>query len=110
MTDRYDNLGFFARLSVLFRGIGQPCSTRAYKLARIELQRLVAPLLAIVVPLLFGVVLAVVTAVSANRRLSDPVVDIRPIAEPEPPPPPPPPPDPPEYPPIVEPIVDFMAA
>ena len=62
----------------MFKGLGRPQDTREYKLARIELQRLSAPLTAIVVPTLFAVVLCVVTAVSSQTRTSLPI-DIPPI-------------------------------
>jgi len=65
---KYEEKGFFRRLGDMFRGLGQPRDTREYKLARIELQRLAAPLVAIVVPLLFGVVLCVVTMISGQKK------------------------------------------
>jgi hypothetical protein len=52
----------------MFKGLGQPHDTREYKIARIELQRLAAPLVAIVVPLVFGVVLCVVTMISGQKK------------------------------------------
>ena len=76
--DKYTEKGFFRRLFEMFKGLGMPRDTREYKLARIELQRLSAPLTAIVVPTLFGVVLCVVTAVSSKPRESFPI-DIPPI-------------------------------
>ena len=78
--DKYAEKGFFRRLCEMFKGLGKPHDTREYKLARIELQRLSAPLTAIVVPMLFAVVLCVVTAVS-SQPTSGPTVDIPPIED-----------------------------
>ena len=78
--DKYTEKGFFRRLFEMFKGLGKPHDTREYKLARIELQRLSAPLTAIVVPTLFAVVLCVVTAVS-SQPTSGPTVDIPPIED-----------------------------
>ena len=92
--DKYIEKGFFSRLFEMFKGLGKPHDTREYKLARIELQRLAAPLVAIVVPTLFCIVLCVVTAISSQPICLLPA-DIPTIDEPEPPPV-----DPPEPPPV----------
>jgi hypothetical protein len=68
IAKKYEERGFFRRLGDMFRGLGKPHETREYKLARIELQRLAAPLVAIVVPILFGVVLCVVTMISGQKK------------------------------------------
>ena len=78
--DKYTEKGFFRRLFEMSKGLGMPRDTREYKLARIELQRLSAPLTAIVVPTLFGIVLCVVTAISSKPKESIPV-DIAPIED-----------------------------
>ena len=80
IAKKYEVKGFFKRLSDMFKGLGQPHDTREYKLARIELQRLAAPLTAIVVPIVFGVVLCVVTMISSQKKDSI-VVDIAQIEE-----------------------------
>ena len=86
--DKYTEKGFFRRLCEMFQGLRMPHDTREYKLARIELQRLSAPLTAIVVPTLFCIVLCVVTAVSSQRTelppvdIADPIVDEPPIEDP----------------------------
>ncbi|MBO4710066.1 MAG: terpene cyclase/mutase family protein [Kiritimatiellae bacterium] len=80
-----------------------PRETREYKLARIELQRLSAPLTAIVVPTLFAIVLCVVTAISSQRTELPPVDIADPIVD-EPPPEDPPLPEPDEIPLPEEPI------
>ena len=46
----------------MIRGLAQPTNTRAYKEARIALERLSAPIVAVLIPVLAAVVLAVVTA------------------------------------------------
>ena len=78
--DKYTEKGFFRRFFEMFQGLRMPRDTREYKLARIELQRLSAPLTAIVVPTLFVIVLCVVTAVSSRARTSFPI-DIPPIED-----------------------------
>ena len=57
---KYDEIGFFRRILNMFKGFGQPRSSREYKEALIELQRLSAPILAILIPFLFVGVLFVV--------------------------------------------------
>lgn len=64
---RYESVTLGQRLKTLVRGLGQPHGTRAYKAARIELQRLAAPLAAVVLVVLLVAVLIVVTAVSAQK-------------------------------------------
>ena len=68
IAKKYEVKGFFKRLSDMFKGLRQPHDTREYKLARIELQRLAAPLTAIVVPIVFGIVLCVVTMISGQKK------------------------------------------
>ena len=73
IAEKYEDKGFFERLEILFKGINKPRDTREYKLARVELQRLVAPMFAILVPLVVAIVICVVTAVSSQIRLINPV-------------------------------------
>jgi len=68
IAKKYEEKGFFKRLSEMFKGLSKPHDTREYKIARIELQRLAAPLTAIVVPIVFGVVLCVVTMISGQKK------------------------------------------
>ena len=68
IAKRYEERGFFRRLGDMFSGLRKPRDTRDYKLARIELQRLAAPLVAITLPILFGVVLCVVTMISGQKK------------------------------------------
>ena len=64
----FEERGFFRRLRDMFKGLGAPRSSAEYKLARTELQRLVAPLCALLLPTLGVVVLIVVTAVTGQNR------------------------------------------
>ena len=68
INDAFVELGFFARLKRMFKGLGQPRSSAEYKLARTELQRLMAPMLAIICPILFIVVLCVVTEITGKGK------------------------------------------
>ena len=62
----FEERGFFRRIFDMFRGFGHPRSSAEYKLALIELQRLIAPLCAIVLPALCALILIVVTAVTGQ--------------------------------------------
>lgn len=68
IAKQYEERGFFRRLADMFKGLGQPKNSREYKLARIELQRLQAPLIAIVAPVLGVIILIVVTAVTGQSK------------------------------------------
>ena len=65
---RYEEDGYFKRLFKMFAGLGKPRSSGEYKEAVTELQRQIAPLAAILLPLIAVVVLFVVTAVGNTRR------------------------------------------
>ena len=64
----FEERGFFRRLRDMFKGLGAPRASAEYKLARTELQRLVAPLCAILLPTLGVIILVVVTAVTGQNR------------------------------------------
>ena len=66
IAEKYEEQSFFKRLKTMFSGLKCSKYSREYKLARIELQRLAAPLVAVVVPTLVVVVLCVVTMVSTQ--------------------------------------------
>ena len=66
--EKYEARGFFRRLGDMFKGFGCPRDSREYRLARIELQRLAAPLIAVVTVSMFVIVLIVVTAVSGQKK------------------------------------------
>ena len=59
--------GFFQRIKEMFSGLSKSKTSAEYKLARTELQRLKAPVLAIIVPILVVTVLIVVTAVQGPK-------------------------------------------
>ncbi len=65
--EKYEELGLFKRLGKMFSGFSKPHDTREYKEALIELQRLSAPITAILLPLISVVVLIVVSAVSGKK-------------------------------------------
>ena len=64
----FEEKGFFRRLSEMFSGLSKPHGSAEYKIACTELQRLAAPILAIVLPVLGMVVLIVVTAVTGADK------------------------------------------
>ena len=64
----FEEKGFFRRMKDMFAGLSKPRSSPEYKLARIELQRLVAPLAAILLPTLGVGILIVVTAVTGQNK------------------------------------------
>ena len=68
IKEQYEEKGIFTRLGILFSGIGKPKNTREYKEARIELQRLAAPLIAILSVSMFVIVLIVVTAIQGTKK------------------------------------------
>lgn len=99
---KYDNVGFFTRLGKISKGISKKHDTLEYKEAMIELQRLSAPLIAILLPTIGLAILFVVTAmgggpkreIKVDIQQAEDIVDE--TAEEEPPPPEdlePPPPD-----------------
>ena len=107
---RYEEKGFFRRIGDMMAGLKYPKSSREYKLARIELQRLAAPIIAIIAPILGGIVLIVITAIQSEpeRQVKIEVArateeDPKEVEDEEPPPPE----DPPEPEPLDE-IVDVV--
>jgi hypothetical protein len=68
IEDRFVEKGFFSRLKDMFSGLSKPRSSAEYKLARTELQRLIAPLAAVLLPTLGIAVLIVVTAVTGQNK------------------------------------------
>ena len=64
----FEERGFFRRLKDMFAGLSQPRSSREYKLARTELQRLAAPVCAIFLPVLGVAALIVITAVTGQNK------------------------------------------
>ncbi len=64
----FEEKGFFRRIGDMLAGLSKPKSSPEYKMARTELQRLAAPILAIVLPVMGVVVLIVVTAVTGQVK------------------------------------------
>lgn len=98
----FEERGFFRRMGDMFSGLSKPRSSREYKIARTELQRLMAPLLAILLPVLGVISLIVITAVSGQNKdvitleiakVQEEEPPLEEEAEPEPEPPPEDPPD-----------------
>jgi hypothetical protein len=65
---RFEEAGYFKRLGKMFSGLGRPRDSREYKEALIEVQRQIAPLLAVLLPLICVVVLFVVTAMDTGAK------------------------------------------
>lgn len=90
------NAGFFTRLNRMFTGLSKPADSREYKEARIELQRLLAPLLAIVLPMIFIGIIAVMASVKTEDEVviesqvieAEKPPELDEIEKPEEPPPP----------------------
>ena len=64
----FEEKGFFRRMSEMFSGLSKPKSSAEYKLAKTELQRLVAPLAAILLPTMGVIVLIVITAIQGQTK------------------------------------------
>ncbi|MBO7721674.1 MAG: terpene cyclase/mutase family protein [Kiritimatiellae bacterium] len=79
----FEEKGFFRRMKDMFAGLSKPRSSPEYKLARTELQRLAAPLAAILLPTLMVIILIVVTAISGQTKQTI-QVDIAKVQEEEP--------------------------
>ena len=68
IAERFEEKGFFKRILDMFVGLSKPKSSREYKIATVELQRLSAPLLAILLPTLGVIALIVITAVTGQSK------------------------------------------
>ena len=64
----FEEKGFFQRMGDMFSGLSKPKSSAEYKLAKTELQRLVAPLAAILLPTLGVIILIVITAIQGQTK------------------------------------------
>ena len=67
----FEEKGFFRRMADMLKGLSKPHSSPEFKMARVELQRLAAPILAIVLPVVGVIVLIIVTEVQgqAERKI-----------------------------------------
>ncbi len=93
--ERYEDKGYFSRLKDMFVGLGMPRNTPEYKIARTELERQQAPLIAFVSVILFVVVLIIGSQIETTNeeeiivtQLQEPQKQDEPAPEDEPPPPP----------------------
>lgn len=77
----FEEKGFFRRLGDMFSGLSKPKSSPEYKLAKVELQRLAAPILAILLPTLGVIVLIVITAIQGRTKEVIQVDIARPVEE-----------------------------
>ena len=69
---QFETPTFFSRIKMLLRGLKAPAGSREYKEALIEMQRLLAPVGAIVIPLIFIAILFVCSVPNkSNRDLTD---------------------------------------
>ena len=66
----YSEDGYFTRLKKMFKGLKMPKNSPEYKLARTEVNRLIAPLLAVVCPVMFIIVLCVMTEITGRAKES----------------------------------------
>ena len=64
----FEEKGFFRRLGDMFAGLSKPKSSPEYKLAKTELQRLIAPLAAILLPTMGVIILIVITAIQGQTK------------------------------------------
>lgn len=64
----FEEKGYFRRLKEMFSGLSRPKNSAEYKLARTELQRLVAPILAIFLPTIGVISIIVITAVTGQTK------------------------------------------
>ena len=64
----FEEKGFFRRMSEMFSGLSKPKSSAEYKLAKTELQRLTAPLAAILLPTMGVIILIVITAIQGQTK------------------------------------------
>lgn len=75
LEERFAEKGFFGRIGTMLKGLKEPRQSREYKEAITELQRLKAPIIAILLPVVGVVSLIVITAVQS--QLTDSIqVDI----------------------------------
>ncbi len=69
---KFESQSIFDRIKLLLRGLKAPAGSREYKEALIEMQRLLAPVGAVVIPLIFIAILFVCSVPNkSNRDLTD---------------------------------------
>jgi len=72
-ADPYREPDYLNRLSLMLHGLRRPYETRDYKAAIIELQRLSAPLSAVILP---AVLIGLILLLSDNTSIEDPIISI----------------------------------
>ena len=82
INERFEEKNFFRRMKDMFTGLSKPHTSAEFKLAKVELQRLAAPLAAIILPTLGVIVLIVITAIQGQTKQTI-QVDIAKIQEEE---------------------------
>lgn len=65
---QFEEKGFFKRLGEMFSGLSKPKNSAEYKIARTELQRLSAPIVALLLPTVGVIALIVITAVTGQKK------------------------------------------
>ena len=83
IEERFVEKGFFTRLGEMFKGLKEPHDSREYKAAVIELQRLKAPIIGTLLPVIGVIVLIVVTAVQGQKQEIIQVDLTKPVEDPE---------------------------
>ena len=82
IAERFEEKGFFRRIGDMFKGFQQPKGSREYKLAVQELQRLKAPIIGVMLPVLGVIALIVITAVQGQQETAIQVDLARPVEDP----------------------------
>jgi hypothetical protein len=96
IDERFREDSYVTRIKKMIRGFGRPRNTREFKEARLEAQRLAAPLCAVFIPLIAVVLIVLLAADVIAPEPTGPTVTFEP-PPPEPPPlTPPQPPQPPD--------------
>ncbi|MBM4164208.1 MAG: terpene cyclase/mutase family protein, partial [Lentisphaerae bacterium] len=100
IDERFREDGYYTRIKKMIRGFGRPRDTREFKEARLEAQRLAAPLCAVLIPLIAVILIVLLAADVIAPEPTGPTVTFKP-EPPEPPelvpvPPTPQPPQPPD--------------
>ena len=83
LMELFTEKNYWQRLQQIFHGIGKPRDSREYKIARVELQRQLAPALAILLPALCVMLLAVFAnaKVGDDRVIETEILDVQEIED-----------------------------
>lgn len=77
--DKFESKSLFSRICLMLKGLRKPRATADYKLARVELQRLAAPIIAFLIPIIVLGVLCIVT-MTVRSKFEFPIVEIPDVA------------------------------